>query len=125
MHVHRKDDFSLDPERATADVAEHRPDIVFLCSPNNPTGTALDPRVVDAVIEAAPGMVVVDGFVRCTVPRENLVTLAGPWLVSREALRAALDRLATARATDLLGLFRASGLPIRCSDDEPPEDVRR
>jgi len=60
VHVHRKDDFSLDPDRATADVLEHRPDIVFLCSPNNPTGTALDPAVVSAVLEAAPGMVVVD-----------------------------------------------------------------
>jgi histidinol-phosphate aminotransferase len=58
--VHRKDDFSLDPARATADVKEHQPDIVFLCSPNNPTGTALDPAVVTAVLEAAPGMVVVD-----------------------------------------------------------------
>jgi len=60
VHVHRKDDFSLDPARATADVVEHQPDIVFLCSPNNPTGTALDPAVVSAVLEAAPGMVVVD-----------------------------------------------------------------
>ena len=60
VHVHRKDDFSLDPARATADVLEHQPDIVFLCSPNNPTGTALDPAVVSAVLEAAPGMVVVD-----------------------------------------------------------------
>jgi histidinol-phosphate aminotransferase len=33
---------------------------VFLCSPNNPTGTALDPAVAAAVVEAAPGMVVVD-----------------------------------------------------------------
>jgi histidinol-phosphate aminotransferase len=60
VHVHRKDDFSLDPDRATADVLEHQPDIVFLCSPNNPTGTALDPAVVPAVLKAAPGMVVVD-----------------------------------------------------------------
>jgi histidinol-phosphate aminotransferase len=60
VHVHRKDDFSLDPERAVADVEEHRPDIFYHCSPNNPTGTALDPRVVDAVLEVAPGMVVVD-----------------------------------------------------------------
>jgi histidinol-phosphate aminotransferase len=60
VHVHRKEDFSLDPARATADVEEHQPDIVFLCSPNNPTGTALDPGVVSAVLAAAPGMVVVD-----------------------------------------------------------------
>jgi histidinol-phosphate aminotransferase len=60
VNVDRKDDFSLDPDRAVADVEEHRPDIVFLCSPNNPTGTALDPRVVEAVLDTATGMVVVD-----------------------------------------------------------------
>jgi histidinol-phosphate aminotransferase len=60
VNVHRKDDFSLDPGRAVADVEEHRPDLVFLCSPNNPTGTALDPAVVEAVLTVAPGIVVVD-----------------------------------------------------------------
>jgi histidinol-phosphate aminotransferase len=58
--IYRKDDFSLDPDRAARDVAEVKPDIVFLCSPNNPTGTALDPGVVEAVLAQAPGMVVVD-----------------------------------------------------------------
>ncbi|MBV9291898.1 MAG: histidinol-phosphate transaminase [Frankiales bacterium] len=58
--IHRADDFSLEPDRARADVVATRPDIVFLCSPNNPTGTALDPAVVEAVLEVAPGMVVVD-----------------------------------------------------------------
>jgi histidinol-phosphate aminotransferase len=57
---YRADDFSLSPERAAAQVQAHQPDIVFLCSPNNPTGTALDPAVVDAVLATAPGMVVVD-----------------------------------------------------------------
>ena len=60
LSVYRSDDFSLDPGRARADVLEHQPDLVFLCSPNNPTGTALDPAVVDAVLEVAGGMVVVD-----------------------------------------------------------------
>ena len=60
MSIHRPEDFSLDAARARADVVEHQPDIVFLCSPNNPTGTALDRDVVDAVLEVAPGMVVVD-----------------------------------------------------------------
>jgi histidinol-phosphate aminotransferase len=58
--VYRKDDFSLEPRRAAQDVDDVKPDIVFLCSPNNPTGTALDPAVVDAVLDRAPGMVVVD-----------------------------------------------------------------
>jgi histidinol-phosphate aminotransferase len=56
----RADDFTLTPERAAAEVSARRPDVVFLCSPNNPTGTALDPAVVTAVLETAPGMVVVD-----------------------------------------------------------------
>src|SRR5947208_421874 len=56
----RRDDFSLNPDTAQLEVAEHRPDVVFLCSPNNPTGTALDVGVLDAVLDAAPGMVVVD-----------------------------------------------------------------
>jgi len=56
----RDGDFGLTPESAAAQVATHRPDVVFLCSPNNPTGTALTPRVLDAVLTVAPGMVVVD-----------------------------------------------------------------
>ena len=52
--------FGLDPGRAVAAVQEHRPDVVFLTSPNNPTGTALPPEVIEAVASTAPGMVVVD-----------------------------------------------------------------
>ena len=55
-----EDGFGLDPDRTAAVVAEHRPDVVFLASPNNPTGTALPPAVIEAVCAAAPGMVVVD-----------------------------------------------------------------
>ena len=50
----------FDAERALAIVEEQRPDIVFLCSPNNPTGSALPRGVIEAVVEAAPGIVVVD-----------------------------------------------------------------
>src|SRR5688572_7881129 len=39
--------FDLDVTSAVAQVREHRPDVVFLCSPNNPTGTALGLDVVD------------------------------------------------------------------------------
>jgi histidinol-phosphate aminotransferase len=53
-------DFTLSADSAVAEIREHSPDIVFLCSPNNPTGTALDPAVLDAVLEVAPGMVIVD-----------------------------------------------------------------
>ncbi|MGX4653082.1 histidinol-phosphate transaminase [Micromonospora sp. SCSIO 07396] len=53
-------DFGLTADEAVAEVRAHRPDVVFLCSPNNPTGTALDPAVVAAVLDVAPGMVVLD-----------------------------------------------------------------
>ncbi|WP_433377299.1 histidinol-phosphate transaminase [Streptosporangium sp. CA-115845] len=56
----REDDFGIDPGKAVAAIEEHRPDVVFLTSPNNPTGTALDPEVIARIVEAAPGMVVVD-----------------------------------------------------------------
>jgi histidinol-phosphate aminotransferase len=56
----RDPDFGLTPADAVAQVEQHRPDLVFLCSPNNPTGTALDPAVIDAVLAVAPGMVLVD-----------------------------------------------------------------
>jgi histidinol-phosphate aminotransferase len=56
----RDEDFGLDPDRAIAAIEEHRPDVVFLTSPNNPTGTALSPETIEAVLAAAPGMVVVD-----------------------------------------------------------------
>lgn len=56
----RAPDFTLDPERAAAAVREHRPDVVFLCSPNNPTATALPREVIEEVYDATDGVVVVD-----------------------------------------------------------------
>jgi histidinol-phosphate aminotransferase len=60
INGYREADFTLDVDHALAQVAEHRPDVVFLTSPNNPTGTALPLEVIEAVYDAAPGMVVVD-----------------------------------------------------------------
>jgi histidinol-phosphate aminotransferase len=56
----REPGFGLDAAHAAAEIRELRPDLVFLTSPNNPTGAALPLSVVAAVCEAAPGMVVVD-----------------------------------------------------------------
>ncbi|GIF21220.1 histidinol-phosphate aminotransferase [Actinoplanes tereljensis] len=56
----RDPDFGLDPVAAVAQIEEHDPDLVFLCSPNNPTGTALDPEVIAAVLDRARGVVIVD-----------------------------------------------------------------
>ena len=56
----RGDDFALSATDAAAQVRELNPDVVFLASPNNPTGTVLPPEVVAAVYDATDGIVVVD-----------------------------------------------------------------
>ena len=57
----RRDDFTLDVGHARDVIGEHRPSVVLLPSPNNPTGTALPLDTVSALCEAAaPGLLVVD-----------------------------------------------------------------
>ncbi|HEY4465495.1 MAG TPA: histidinol-phosphate transaminase [Streptosporangiaceae bacterium] len=56
----RDEDFSIDPGRAGEFIRNTRPSVVFLTSPNNPTGTSLPLDVIEAACEAAPGIVVVD-----------------------------------------------------------------
>lgn len=55
-----RDPFDLTPEHAVEQVLRHHPHVTFLCSPNNPTGTALGLDVVEAVHDATDGLVVVD-----------------------------------------------------------------
>ncbi len=56
----RADDFTIDTDAALAVLAEHRPGVVLLASPNNPTATALPLATIEAITAAAPGIVVVD-----------------------------------------------------------------
>jgi histidinol-phosphate aminotransferase len=56
----RTADFTLDPAYAAQVVKAEQPDVVFLTSPNNPTGTAMPLAVAEAVCAVAPGIVVVD-----------------------------------------------------------------
>ncbi|HFD81445.1 MAG TPA: histidinol-phosphate transaminase [Gammaproteobacteria bacterium] len=53
-------DFSLDRGAMLAAIERHRPAILFLAWPNNPTGTLFDAGVIEQLIEAAPGLVVID-----------------------------------------------------------------
>lgn len=60
----RGEDFTIDLAAAEKAVAENKPDVVFITTPNNPTGNAVPPETVLALYEAAqaakPSMVVVD-----------------------------------------------------------------
>ncbi len=53
-------DFGLSPGTAAAAVAEHRPAIVCVAAPNNPTGVPLSPDTVRAMHDAFDGLVVLD-----------------------------------------------------------------
>ena len=59
----REPDFSLDLPAVAALLDAERPDLVVLCSPNNPTGTLESGNLISEVVEAAGsygGLVVVD-----------------------------------------------------------------
>lgn len=56
----RGERYELTPELVRAAIQKHKPNIVMLCSPNNPTGTPLSLECIEAAYEATEGMVVVD-----------------------------------------------------------------
>jgi histidinol-phosphate aminotransferase len=54
----RDDNYGL--ATAPEQVKQHKPDVVFITSPNNPTGTSVPLDLIEAVYDEAPGMVIVD-----------------------------------------------------------------
>ena len=56
---HRNEDFSFDMAHAEELIAEHRPSVVLLPSPNNPTGTALPHKVIGRLADLIGGGVLV------------------------------------------------------------------
>jgi histidinol-phosphate aminotransferase len=62
--ANRADDFSIDIDVAVAAVKDHNPDIVFVASPNNPSGQSvpLDElrRLLDALSSRTAGMLILD-----------------------------------------------------------------
>lgn len=56
----RRDDFTLDLDQVRRVCTAADPIVTFVCSPNNPTGLVESPAAVRAVMDIAPGLVVVD-----------------------------------------------------------------
>lgn len=59
VNVERKEDFSLDPEELAEAITQHKAKIVFLTSPNNPTGNLMPRNDILRLLEL-PVLVVVD-----------------------------------------------------------------
>lgn len=53
-------DFELDEPAMLAAMDEHQPAIVYIAYPNNPTANLFDDAIIERLIEAAPGLVVID-----------------------------------------------------------------
>jgi histidinol-phosphate aminotransferase len=60
VEAHREHDFRLDAYKATEAIEAEQPDIVFVCSPNNPTGTTSPIDDLRRIASSAPGLVVID-----------------------------------------------------------------
>jgi len=67
----RGHDFALSASSAAEQVARANPDVVFLCAPNNPTGTPLRLDVIEAVHDATTGIVIVDEAYQEFAPRDE------------------------------------------------------
>ena len=60
LAANRTSDFGLDVDVAGAAIAEHHPDVVFVASPNTPSGQSISLRDLRSLLDAAPGIVIVD-----------------------------------------------------------------
>jgi histidinol-phosphate aminotransferase len=82
---HRRADFTIDVAAAVAQVREVRADVVFVTSPNNPTGTAVALETIAELYEAVEGVLIVDEayaeFARAGTPSALTLLPGRPRLV--------------------------------------------
>lgn len=110
-------DFSIDLDATLHAIATHRPALVWVAYPNNPTGNLYSREAIEAILAAAPGLVVVDeayypfaggaSFLPDCVRRENLVVVR---TVSKLGLAGLRLGLATGPA-DWIAAFDKVRLP--------------
>ncbi len=65
-------DFELDLPAMLAAVREHRPALIYLAYPNNPTANLWNDAAIEAIIEAAPGLVVMDEAYQPFAARDSM-----------------------------------------------------
>lgn len=69
-------DFELDEAAMLAAIAEQQPALIYLAYPNNPTANLWDAGVIERIIEAAPGLVVMDEAYQPFAERDAMGLLA-------------------------------------------------
>ena len=68
-------DFELDKAAMLAAIETHRPSLIYLAYPNNPTANLWDDAVIDRIVEAAPGLVVMDEAYQPFASRDSMPRL--------------------------------------------------
>lgn len=71
----RAEDFTIDITEALESIDKHAPDVVFITTPNNPTGDVTSLADIETLIQAAPGIVIVDEAYAEFSPSPSAVTL--------------------------------------------------
>ena len=56
----RREDFSLDIDRAQKEILQNKPSLTFITTPNNPTGSSVTISEIEQLAKTVPGLLVVD-----------------------------------------------------------------
>lgn len=107
VEVPRGEGFAITAEAARRAIDEHDPDVVFLCTPNNPTGNRTPLDVIEAVCDAARGIVIVD---------EAYAEFAGPDFQSALALLPGRPRLVVSRTMSKAFAFAGARVGYAAAD---------
>lgn len=75
LNCPRGEDFRIDIDAALVAINEHRPNVIFITTPNNPTGDITSLDSIRKLIDAAPGIVIVDEAYAEFSPSPSATTL--------------------------------------------------
>ncbi|WP_087008304.1 histidinol-phosphate transaminase [Brevibacterium yomogidense] len=107
IEVPRGADFAITVDHAVDAVRTHSPDVVFLCTPNNPTGNSTPLEVIEAVYDATDGIVIVD---------EAYAEFAGPDFRTALSLLPGRPRLVVSRTMSKAFAFAGARLGYAAAD---------
>lgn len=71
----RREDFSLDLDSAITQIAQAKPDLTFITTPNNPTGEAISIQAIEKLAASTPGLLVIDEAYAEFSDEDSAVTL--------------------------------------------------
>jgi histidinol-phosphate aminotransferase len=108
-------DFDLDIDRTVEQIRRIAPDVTFLCSPNNPTGTSLSLDLVEAAYAATDGIVLVD---------EAYAEFARPGTASALTLLPGRERLIVTRTMSKAFAFAGARVGYLAADPAVTDALR-